>query len=93
MSKTFKGSRIPNKFLSPTVILKEDGAEVKQPGVLKSKSVFFPYAHSNVSISSPLIGWATLSFNMDRVILTVKGFKKKDAKVIDSAFQACSCEV
>lgn len=88
MAKTIKGGLLANKFMPPSITLKEEGAEVKQSGLLKAKTVFFPYAHTNLSVASPLIGRSTLTFNMDRVIVSVKGFKKKEAEEIKAVFNA-----
>lgn len=89
--RTFVASRLAdgNKLFPPKITLKKNGIRVKIPGFWNGKEIFLYYEDiSSVSVNTPMIGFATISFNAQGTFVRVHGFTKAEVKIIKNVIDA-----
>ncbi len=82
MYRTFTASRISegNVLFPPTIIFDDNGVTVRCPFIFSGKSTYIPYNFiSSVHISTPIIGFSTISFIAFGERVSIHGFWHSEA--------------
>ena len=83
MSRTFTASRVSenNVLFPPTVEMNDEGVLIIIPHLLKKETVFIPYnAVSAVHLSTPIVGFSTVSFYAYGKEFKAHGFLKGEVQ-------------
>ena len=84
----FVASRLSegNKIFPAEIHIEENGIKVKIPGFLSGDTKFINYEHiTSVDISTPMIGFSSITFYNQGNKAFAHGFKKEEAKQIKEA--------
>ena len=87
MDRTFTASRISddNVVFPPTVIFNDEGVTIKSPHLLRHDTTFIPYeAISSIDITTPLVGFSTITFYAFGKMYKVHGFYKSEVREMKS---------
>ena len=85
MTIKYTASRISqdNALFPPQIILEDDGATIKCPGLFSGRSTVVTYDKiSHISVKTPLIGFSTISFFVHGEEVSVHGFTKSEVNDI-----------
>lgn len=85
MYRKFIASRISkeNVLFPPQIILEDTHVTVKCPGLFSGRSTVIPYDNiSHISITTPLVGFSTISFFAFGEEIRIHGFTRADANEI-----------
>lgn len=81
MNRTYTASRISegNQLFPPTIILTDEGVNLRLPALFHNNTVFIPYnAIGSVDTHTPLVGFSTITFNAFGKQYVCSGFYRKD---------------
>jgi hypothetical protein len=86
MYRKFVASRISrdNAVFPPQIILADDCVIVKCPGLFSGTTTSIPYdSISHMEVTTPLIGFSTISFYAYGEEISIHGFTKSEANQIN----------
>ncbi len=88
--KIYQASRLSsgNFFFPCRIELDDEGVKIIFPGLFRSNENLVPYSNiATISLSTPLIGFTTITFNVQGVNTLVHGFRVAEAREIQKFIQ------
>ncbi len=77
-----------NRLFPTEILIEKSGLTVRIPGIFNSKSEYMEYSYiSNVSVSTPLIGYSTITFYTSGSQVEAHGFTKRKVVEIQAAIE------